>query len=496
MDNNEFDKNSAQNFEKERKKKTLVICMGVCIAVIILAAFLVMYYKSVDAKTFKLFINDAQVAVAPDFYVQDQSGNTYVNARQLAGFIGWDYQNGEYGSFTEDTNSGYLKNDYEAASFVADSTELKKYIDVNDNLKNMDDKTKQEQGIVYYPPSSLEGTLETTKLELPVLSFNNQIYFPLASIGDICNCRATYENNRMYIYEQNFLINLANMNATNWGYTSLSGAYENIRALAYGMLVVNKNGSYGVVSLYDNSQYLGFKYTNVLFSQNVKEFFVFAKDTDGEETVGIVSYDGTTIISPKAFENISIISDELGLYLVEKDEEYGVLDRNGKVIVNAEFDDIGLGEELRTLFKYKSEDNQYVLFNNTIVVQKEGQYGLYNLDGDETVRASMDSLGYNVEEDEDAKSDYESVLTISKENLKLSDGSVRNVQGIVLKDKNIDGNTLYGVYDAVSGKVIIPINCDRIYSTTKGGVTTYYIEWQGYKYEFESYITEYPQIFE
>lgn len=101
-----FEKNDfQQDSEKERKKKTLLIGMGVCVILIVFLAFMVMYYKMIDAKTFKLYINDKQVACSPDFYITDNNGNVYVKAKELASYIGWTYQNGEYGSFTEDINS-------------------------------------------------------------------------------------------------------------------------------------------------------------------------------------------------------------------------------------------------------------------------------------------------------------------------------------------------------------------------------------------------------
>jgi hypothetical protein len=300
----------------------------------------------------------------------------------------------------------------------------------------------------------------------------------------------------MYIYEQNYLINLAQNVAAERGYTSLSGVYENIRALAYGMCVVEKNDVYGVISIYNTNQILGFKYSDILFHQNVKEFFVKALGNDGEETVGIVGSDGVSIISPKSYENIDVLSDDLGLYLVEKNNQYGVLNRNGDVVVHAEYDSIGLSDSVVSAMNMSSEDNRYVLFDNTIVVEKDGKWGLFNIEGKQIYDPVFLQLGYDVSDDEDASKDFESVLTIEVQDLEMSDGTTRNIQAIVLEQGGINEDaTYYGIYDAVSEKLIVPCICNRIYSVTKNGIKTYYIEWQDYKYEFNSYMASQPGIF-
>ena len=96
---------------REKKKKTLLTGIVICIVVIIVLAALIIYYQSVDAHTFKVFINDQQMQYNEGFYFTDENGETYVRARDIANYIQWSYQNGEYGSYTEDINSGYIQNE-------------------------------------------------------------------------------------------------------------------------------------------------------------------------------------------------------------------------------------------------------------------------------------------------------------------------------------------------------------------------------------------------
>lgn len=468
---------------KSKGKKGVLIAIVVCVVLIILLACLVLFYKKIDSTTFKLFVDGKRVSCSKDFYIEDQDGNMYIKARELASLIGWTYQNGEYGLYTEDTDSGYVQNEYEASSFVVNSKTLSKYIIAetkndeengnSNNNNNSNDEQEKNEIIV----NSQTGSLETTTLDLPIISLNNQIYFPLANVNDICNCMATYQDYKMNIYEMNYLSELALQKAAEYGYTSVSGTYENLRALAYGAMIVNQNGKYGVVTLNKNKQLIGLKYNDMVFCQNVKEFFVKAEDT-----IGIISMDGKVVISPKNYDNISVLNDSLGLYLIEKDGLYGVLNREGDVVVYAEYDSIGLPEELIKEFEC---NNKYLLYDNTIIVTANEKYGLFNLDGKNSLSVSYEALGCINEEEPDKKS----VLTIEAE-IELEDGKSGVVKGIVVEKIDLNGESAYGVYDTIQERLIIPCGCSKIYSTTKNGETTYYMEFEGEEFEFNSYIEE------
>lgn len=457
-----------------RGKKGILIGIVICIILIIALACLVIFYQNLDATTFKLYINGVQASNSDDFYIEDESGNVYVKARELARLIGWSYQNGEYGTYTEDTNSGYIQNNYEAASFIVGSNILKKYIQVAEASTPTDENTEENAIVV----NSKNGTLETMTLSLPIISLNNQIYFPLVDVNDICNCMASYENYQMRIDEMNHLADIARQKAFEYGYTSISGTYENLRALAYGIMVVNQNGRYGAVTLFSNEDILGAKYNDMVFCQNVKEFFVKA-----EGTIGIIAVDGTVVISPKNYDNISVLSDSLGLYLIEDNGLYGVLNRKGDVVVYAEYDSIGLPEE--TLLEFHS-DNRYLLNDNTIVVEKDGKYGFFNLKGENRLAISHEKIGCIADE----TSNDDSVLTLDAK-IELEDGTTGIVKGVVVGRSDLSGDMAYGVYDTVQERLIIPCGCSKIYSVTKNGVTTYYMEFEGNQYEFNSYVEEY-----
>ena len=72
--------------------------------------------------------------------------------------------------------------------------------------------------------------------------------------------------------------------------------------------------------------------------------------------------------------------------------------------------------------------------------------------------------------------EHDNVLTIPE---------TTGIKGIVVKNYN----NLYGIYDAKTRR-LIPCSFTKIYSKTKSGVTTYYLEYSEQEFELESYLQE------
>ena len=282
----------------------------------------------------------------------------------------------------------------------------------------------------------------------------------------------------MYIYEQKYLITLAQTNAAAFGYQSISGYYENMRLLPYGLMVVSNGSLYGVANLYSGQNVIGLKYTDMVFAQNVKEFFVKTY-ANNEESIGIINVQGTQVVSPRNYDDIQVLSDKQGLYLVEKDGEYGVLDRSGEVVVHCEYDSIGIPEDLLTTFKFSVEDNKYMLLDDKFVVQKIKNNKKYYILLDEVQMMK----------------NFEDVLTIEFDDLELSNSMTRDVRAIVMKQE-INGTIKFGLYDAESKKLVLPCSCERIYSITSKGKTEYYIEFQAQRIKLADQLAAYPDIFD
>ena len=220
---NEFRKLTPEEEQQYKRRKVILSFMGICSVILIVLVVLLFMLQAKEARTFKLFFNDEPVTQMANLetFLIEEDGEYYVAAESLTThLLGYRYQRGTYGSFGQSNNGAYIQNNYEVAAFTIGSNELKKYI-------------TPAAGIQYNILSDA-GYCETTTLELPIIEKNGIVYIPLKHLNDICNASWSFSNNNtLHIYDINKLIEIASQNAAAYGYTSISGEYENLRALSY-----------------------------------------------------------------------------------------------------------------------------------------------------------------------------------------------------------------------------------------------------------------------
>ena len=489
----EFRRMTPEEEQQFRKRKTLKSAIIVCLIILAVLIVLMLILQSKDAKTFKLFVdsNPNPIPVSGAFIISE-NGETYIAAEEFSNIIGYRYRKGSYGAFSQnEDNAAYMQNDYEVASFSAGSNVLKKYIDVDSGLD------PNSTGITVLSP---DGYSETTTLSLDIIEENGIIYLPVKCLPDICNTLATFKGNHLYVYTLPHLILIAQSKAVEYKYDTISGDYENLRALPYGMMVVMDNDNYGVVGLYNKDDYnIPDQYDKIVFNQNVKEFLV----TRGNK-VGILDAEGKSVIDiDKNYEEISVLSDRLGLYLVSEDEHKGVLNRDGKEIVYPEFDSVGITEELIDKYKIKTDDIIYIPYDTMIIARDGVKYGVYDIEDGLKLQPTYSGVGCDPQEiysnlpetDEEESGieeieDAERVLLID---IELEDGT--GIKGIVMKSYvSAMGGDRYGIYDSITGRLIIPCACTQIYQITKDGRTKYYMEFNGEQLELVEYIEDHPEL--
>lgn len=502
-----------EQMEKNNKnKKTVLTVLVICAILIVILLGIISYIKYQDSLKLKMFVDDTQVSISSTLLVQEGE-QTYMNIRELANMLGYSYQKGEYKNYNEDTNSCNIKTPYEVVSMTADVDIVTKYI-LNENKVVSEDEETQEntttqiittnettgEQTINIDVASENETTETLSIEEPIKFINNELYVSFAELPRIFNVQLDVSvANRIRVYSLNTLAQSAVTIAGNLGYSEVSNTYENLTAMVDNMLVVGDGTNYGVISLENGQEIISLKYEKMVYMQNTEEFLVTA-----ENSVGIIAKDGTTIIKPTEYDNISNLDELNKLYLVEKDSKYGVVNGDGDTVVYAEYDSIGIDNSE----EFENEDirNFNLLFDECIPVTSNGKMGIIDIEGNEKLKCVYDSLGYvasassttsettssDSDDDEDEEenvvsnttntvdssattlNDYDSVLTIPE--------SV-GIKGIVV---NLNG--LYGIYDAQAKRLIIPCACTKIYSKTKSGVTTYYLEYNGQALELESYL--------
>ncbi len=372
-----------ERMEKNNKnKKTVLTVLIICAILIAILVGLIVYMKYQDSLKQKVFVNNKQVDFSENF-LKEQGTINYINIRELSNMLGYSYQKGEYKNYTEDANSCYLRTPYEVVSMIAGENTVTKYI-LNEKVESIDEAKKDENTVsseLIVTNEAGEQTLnivvnseheaqETVYIDEPIKSIGGELYMPYSEVPRMFNVSLDVsEENRVRIYSLESLAVSAAQYAQKAGYSEVSNIYENLTAIADGMIVVGDGRNFGVVDVETGKELISLKYEKIVYMQNTSEFLVTA-----EGSVGIVSKEGNTIIKPTEYENITILDEINKLYMVEKDKKFGVLNGDGDTVVYCEYDSIGVenGED----FRKEGIRNFNLLFDEFIPVNVGGKTGL------------------------------------------------------------------------------------------------------------------------
>lgn len=465
MNLEESDKFVERQRQTEQKKKIVLVSIVLCAILVALLIIMIIYIQYQDSQELKMFVDGTQVNISANMLYQEED-TVYVNVKSFAEMLGYTYTKGEYQKYNEDINSCYIRNDIEVVAMTVGSDLYTKYIDVRETSNALLPEGPYGMEIQV---QSENGKSNTFVLQKTMKLVENQIYMPFDIMTDVFNVSVnTSEQNRIRIYTLPFLFKQAVGVAGKLGYTTVSGIYENIRAIPYGVVVVGNNGVFGTINISSGQEMLSIKYEDLEFIQNAQEFFI-----RGENTIGLLDKEGNTIIKPTEYDEMSVLDEVEKLYLVKKNSKYGVLNRKGEILIHPDYDRIGL----RKIEEFDIEDmrNPYLLHDQCIVVEMDSLYGLFSIHGEELLKPVYEQFGYKTTDTDIAGE--ESVLMIP---------SFTGIKGLVIKY-----NDVYGIFDVNAKSIIIPCACTRIYSITRGGETHYYMEFNNEQIELNNYLEQY-----
>lgn len=504
-----------EQMEKNNKnKKTVLTVLIICAVLVVILFGIIGYIRGKDAALLKMYVDDKQVKIYSSLLLQKEDGTQYMSVRELAELLGYSYQKGEYKNYTEDAQSCYLRTPYEIVSMSANSNTVTKYI-LNENARTstgeqvskdlilVDEETKNQS--INIVVDSENETEEIFSIDQPIEYVNNELYVPFTELAKIFSVHLNMaQANRIRIYSIPGMVQTITKFAENAGYSEVSNIYENLMAMADNMLVVGDGAKYGVISLKDGKEVISLKYDKIVYRQNTEEFFVTA-----EESVGIVDASGNTIIKPTAYDNIASLDELQKLYLVEKNDKFGVVNHEGNTIVYAEYDSIGI--ENKEEFAGEDIRNFNLLFEECIPVYNNDKVGIIDVDGEERLKCVYDSLGYvandttskddendrNIKPNTSSRDDEEEENTTNTTNTSMNQtASVEahesvltipesvGIKGIVVKQDN------YGIFDAEAKRLIVPCVYSKIYAKTRAGVTKYYLEYDEQEIDLEQFLQE------
>lgn len=453
---------SEEKQEKENKgKKIIIISIIILIALIILVAVALVILKNEENKKMKLIVDGKAKNLPNNFILTDSdSGIDYYPVETIARLTGYEFYNGEYNKYSEDKTKCYVECKDEIAMLELNSnTILKNNIDNKQNFNEY-------------------------KVDNKIKSYGDSLYIAADGIKTAFNTVIQYrsQSNTISIYTLPYLVSTYNSSVKSYGYTGISNSFNAQKAITKDLIVVSKDGKYGVISKKDMTVVIGCKYDNIDYIEGTGEFIA----TSGGKT-GTLSLTGETKIG-LGYDEIGLIDSNTKTFYAKNNNLYGVLNENGRVLVYIQYDSIGIN---RSLFPRADIRNDKLLLGNCIPLKKDNKWGFADKNGNIIVNIEYDKLGY-VEESflrqyETGKNANNNIVETIEPSTQKSINNViviSEIQGIV-----IGKNDKYGVVDKI-GKVIIPCEYDKIYSITNEGKEEVYLEKDGRTTKLSKYIEE------
>lgn len=475
--------------ETNQKKKMLLIGIGITVVVFIITLIVLLILMQQESKKTKFEINNNiyksksvyisinQKEVEDGFngtYEQKEilldnkyapitvttpEGKFYYNIETLTKLTGYKYNNGAYGEEVDETKDKcYIDNGGEYVTYLLGSDEVTK------NIKTVKQYTEELKipygGSSYQASAGTNSTVELDKesftLEQPVIQFEDALYASEEAITKGFNMRIVAQGAIINIQTLENLVNGYSNSLSKSGYT-LTSNFKNQRALGDGYAVVGKDGEYGVVDLETGKEIISLKYDSVEYVQSIGEFIVSSNSNYGMQKPG-----SETPTIKLEYENIELLDAEKKLYIVEKNDKYGVINSEGNDIIPTEYDQIGLTSV--SSYKSQGEKDKYLIHGECIPVMRNGSYGLYSTDG--TLLASTRFSAIGCEKPNEIIKNTSAMPTLT---IPLSD----NVTGIVFAMKNAAGTTVYGII-TTNGTVVLNAYYTAIYYMQRNGNITYY----------------------
>ena len=347
--------NQYQKTEKPKGKKIVLILLilSIILAIVIIACMILL--KSTETVGMALYINDAQQEISENLIIQDNQGNQYIELERLAHMLGYQFDNSEYQTYGVDTTKCYIRNENLISGFELDSNRMYKY-EIGTNLDYQ-----------YYT------------LNHNIIIYNNKLYIAIDDLIKALNVYCTVDqNNVIKLSTMAYLSDYYQQQLQDKKY-SVATDQNNQKALAYGWIVVSKDGVWSVLNT-NLEEIIGAKFASIYFDEVNLNYIV--SNSDGK--YGIIDNTGVIEQSLK-YDGLEPLNYENMLYKVRSNNQYGIMKSNGTMLTQIIYDDIGYPADpqnniLYTLIIPELENET----EKTIVVKQNEKYGLIYLETGET----------------------------------------------------------------------------------------------------------------
>ena len=344
--------NQTQMKQQPAGTKAILVLIILSVILIIGIVILMILIQSTKQARSDLYINGQKIENSRDLLITDtETGKKYISIKDIANLLEYQYNNSGYQGDAIETAKCYIKNKNLIAGFEIGSKRVYKYeegtdldyqyFELNNEIKTLNDKIC---------------------IALEDLTVGINVEYGIDAKGNIIINTIEYLANQ---YQEKLKDN---------GYI-VAEDQNNQKALAYGYIIVKKDDRYSVLNT-KFEEIISSRYTSIYFDEPNMSYIV--SNTNGK--YGIITTEGTLKMQ-FIYDGLEVLNYEKMLYKAKNGEKYGVVDANGRIIVNMEYEDIGYPSDpanriLYTLIIEKMDETP----GETIVVKKDKKYGLVVLE--------------------------------------------------------------------------------------------------------------------
>ena len=352
------------NNKRNKTSNTIKIIIVFIVLIVMAIIGIVAYMIYIGGTTLRVYVDNQENANVKNLLVFEEDGTIYVPVRAISSYLGYNCYSGEYNNRSQDNSRCYVECEGEAANLTLNSNKIYK-INLEENDNNYT--------YVY--------------MDKPVRAINGELYITTDGMQKAFNTTFYYDqsNNTITINTTPYLITAYTNVILDYGYTKLSEDFENEKAVTKNMLVVTDDRYYGVINATDGTPILECQYDDVFYQESTEDFIVCSNDK-----YGIIGTDQRTKVNIN-YDSIQLMDYDVGLYLVSRNNQYGVIDLSGNTVIYVENDQIGVD-----ISRFVENDLKtgYILIDRVIPVMRNDKWGLFDIDGNQLVDFEYDSFGY------------------------------------------------------------------------------------------------------
>ncbi|MBQ2836163.1 MAG: WG repeat-containing protein [Clostridia bacterium] len=344
------------------KKSKIPMIIGICIAILIVLTILIIFgiiYLKNSITTIEIDgISNNKIEEILYIESTEQGSQLYIPILKIAPILGYEGFNGDYLNKSEDKTKCHIISENEIAMFTKDSDKL---IKVAQNSE-----------------------IEYVTLDKAVFEKNGELYTTIDGIENAFNVMFSVDEGfkNISIFSMDYLINYW---TTHLKIEEYSEEFTDKKAIFENMIIIKNDNKYGVIDIEKGNAILESKYEQIRYLPVTTDFVV---KSNGK--YGIVTKDATVKVKT-LYDNIQTMDNQNGLYLVEQNGSFGVININGDTIIEPEYKQIGIDIDRYT---QNGVENSFVLLNEIIPIKNnEGLWGFFNIKGEKITDFKYTGVG-------------------------------------------------------------------------------------------------------